>query len=110
MLTGNFVSPWFQKNSNKKDKDSHYSKPLSDVTIFPQAAQSVTIPAFAYSMFDATNLISQLSLYLDRYRFVQQLVPAADNTNVVTVATYAAEAKHKKSEVEQKKSEHEQKK
>jgi hypothetical protein len=30
-LSGTFTNPWFQKDHGKKDKDSHYSKPLSDI-------------------------------------------------------------------------------
>jgi hypothetical protein len=80
-LQGTFQSAWFPKVKGKKDTESHYSKPLSD--LIPNAGnfQSTKIPAFAVFALDGstgTVKISQLSMYLDRYRFKADLEPAAD--------------------------------
>ena len=83
MLTGTFSNPWFPKDPTKKDKDSHYSKPLSDIPIFQNNLQSTKTAAFVVFVFASTNypnLVSQVSIYLDRYRFMADLMPLADGS------------------------------
>jgi hypothetical protein len=78
-LKGTYVQPWFQKDKNKKDKDSHYSKPLSDIPTFPNARMGLnSIPMVVVFFFGDTNnpnSVSQVAMYLDRYRFVTDLTP-----------------------------------
>ena len=75
-LMGTYSQPWFKKKKNVKDKKSHYSKPLSDIPA--DGSQVTTIEGFAVFSFDATNLISQLSIYLDRYKLSTDLLPPSD--------------------------------
>jgi hypothetical protein len=80
-LQGTFQSAWFPKVKGQKDTVSHYSKPLSDIIPNAGSFQSTKIPAFAVFALDGstgTVKISQLSIYMDRYRFKADLEPAAD--------------------------------
>jgi hypothetical protein len=80
LLTGSYVHPWFQK-TRQDDSVSHYSKPLSDIPVFPENPQSMVIPAFAVFTFaDPKNphLVSHWSLYLDRYKMATDLTPPSD--------------------------------
>lgn len=76
------MQPWFQKDKNKKDKDSHYSKPLSDIPTFANAQLTLNqIPmAVVFFFGDVKNQhsVSQVSMYLDRYRFITDLTTRVD--------------------------------
>jgi hypothetical protein len=82
-LNGTYQKPWFYKEK-KGDRDTHYSKPLSDIIPVRGNFQSIWQPgiaAFAQFAFgDERNptLVSQLSIYMDRYRFMSDLVPLSD--------------------------------
>jgi len=78
-LKGTFKSPWFSKVPGQHDVDSHYSKPLSDLVPNDQAFLVTTIQAFAIFALGAGPLITQLSVYLDRYKFKADLEPSADS-------------------------------
>lgn len=92
-LKGTLKAPWFQK-TNQADINSHYSKPLSDIPPVPgnfQALQGKGIPVSAVFIFgdpnpNNANLVSHLSLYLDRYRFITDLLPGADGSVVYSTA------------------------
>ena len=77
IFEGTYVQPWFQKDKSKKDKDSHYSKPLSDIPVFAKNQNNLNqIPGFVVFTFgDSAHqyLVSQVSMYLDRYRFITDL-------------------------------------
>ncbi len=77
IFQGTYVQPWFQKDKNKKDKDSHYSKPLSDIPVFQNALMNLNqIPGVVVFTFADPNnqySVSQVSMYLDRYRFITDL-------------------------------------
>jgi hypothetical protein len=85
-LQGTYSVKWFAKDPSKKDSESHYSKPLSDIipgSPNSKFLQTKKIPAYAVFSFAsaaAPTLISQLSLYLDRYSFIRDLHPASDGT------------------------------
>ena len=51
----------------------HYSPPISD--IHPDKVQLFKVPVCAVFTLDANNLISNWTLYFDRYRMAQQLWP-----------------------------------
>ena len=51
----------------------HYSPPISD--IHPDKVQSFKVPVCAVFTLDDNNLISNWTLYFDRYRMAQQLTP-----------------------------------
>jgi hypothetical protein len=74
-LMGTYSQPWFKKKKGIKDKKSHYSKPLSDIPA--DSSQVTTLEGFAVFSF-ANNLISQLSIYLDRYKLSTDLLPPSD--------------------------------
>jgi hypothetical protein len=100
-LNGTFQQSWFQKLTGKQDKDSHYSKPLSDIHPGPaggyNAIKGNGIAAAAVFIFnDANNptLVSHLSIYLDRYRFISDLSLAADGTNTASAFDQEAVAAH----------------
>jgi hypothetical protein len=75
-LTGTFTRPWFRKKQKIKDKISHYSKPLSDIQA--DGTQVTTIEGFAVFSFDNKSLVSQLAVYLDRYKIMTDLLPPSD--------------------------------
>jgi hypothetical protein len=72
-LTGTFVKEWFQ--------DHHASPPLSTICYPVGAAHrgplQTTLPATAVFVFDAAAKITNLSIYLDRYRMMHELAPGA---------------------------------
>ena len=82
ILQGTYVQPWFQKDKKKKDKDSHYSKPLSDIPVFASAQMNLNqIPGFVVFTFGDNAhpySVSQVSMYLDRYRFITDLTVPSD--------------------------------
>jgi hypothetical protein len=79
IFQGTYVQPWFQKDKNKHDKVSHYSKPLSDIPVFQNALMTLNqIPGVVVFTFGDPNnqySVSQVSMYLDRYRFITDLTP-----------------------------------
>ena len=83
-FSGTFTQPWFLKDRTKKDKDSHYSKPLSDIPVFANSLLSTTIPAFVVFVFGGNaaypTYVSQVSIYLDRYMFIADLTQLSDGT------------------------------
>lgn len=79
-LTGTYSQPWFPKIKGTKDAISHYSKPLSDIPV-QQTPAGATVPTYCVFIFaDAQhpNSISTLSMFLDRYTFLPQLLATAD--------------------------------
>ena len=90
-LNGTFQAPWFQKQTGMQDKDSHYSKPLSYIrpqqvrpadTITPSKEMGIAAAAvFIFNDANHPTLVSHLSIYLDRYRFISDLSLASDGTN-----------------------------
>jgi hypothetical protein len=82
-ITGTHGDWWFPPG----DKDKFYSKPLSDI-----APANITlnpgIAACAVFTFGANSLVNQLAMYLDRYKFIEQLSPS-QGTNLNSVVTAA---------------------
>ncbi|HEY5204606.1 MAG TPA: hypothetical protein VIJ63_08415, partial [Roseiarcus sp.] len=100
-LNGTFQQRWFQKQTGMQDKDSHYSKPLSDIQPGPAGGfngiKGNGIAATAVFIFnDAAHptLVSHLSIYLDRYRFISDLSLASDGTNTASAFDVEAVAAH----------------
>jgi hypothetical protein len=79
-LAGSYQAPWFPKVAGTKDSISHYSKPLSDISPQQGNFQPTKIPAYCAFALNVANpnnpLISQLSIFMDRYRFEADLKPA----------------------------------
>jgi hypothetical protein len=71
IFEGTQMAPWFPKG----DTDGYYSPPLSDIT--PDRNHVTKLAACAVFSFDGQNRISQLAIYLDRYKLKTQLTPAA---------------------------------
>lgn len=69
VMHGTHVAQWF------KDGTGTPSPPLSPIV--PDKNHVMEIPVSAVFAFDNKNKISQLSLYLDRYKMQQQLTPAS---------------------------------
>ena len=70
-LQGTQQGPWFsQGNPN----GNNYSLPLSEIAPSQNASQ---IPSCSVFTFDNTNLITNLSLYMDRYKLMRDLQPEA---------------------------------
>jgi len=79
-LRGSFQQLWFLKDPNRNDSESHYSKPLSDIIPVPTNPKTAKLPGFVVFSLTGANpsLITQLSIYIDRYRFKSDLEPGAD--------------------------------
>jgi hypothetical protein len=112
-LQGSYQSLWFSKDKNKKDKDSHFSKPLSDIAPQPKSPQTTSIPAIAIFALNVTNaaapLITQLSVYMDRYRFEADLKPGADNSGLTAARARYVEHDRVHAEDDKKHAEHDKK-
>jgi len=59
--------PWFQKG------DPHFSPPISDIV--PDKVHLTHLPACVILTFDANSLVTNWTIYFDRYRMAQQLTP-----------------------------------
>ncbi|HEY1943862.1 MAG TPA: hypothetical protein VGH40_17260 [Roseiarcus sp.] len=68
VLAGRHHAKWFPQGHQ------FYSPPLSN--IHPDKVHTMKVPAFAVFTLDGEDRISQLALYLDRYRMMQQLTPS----------------------------------
>jgi hypothetical protein len=84
-IKGTYKVQWFPKVVGKKDKDSHYSKPLSDIPPVANLAPA-EIPAFPVFTLNASYLITNLAVYLDRYRLMTAVLPPSDSTLALWVA------------------------
>jgi hypothetical protein len=75
LVTGPYVADWFKHPSGGSKKKDHFSPPLSNISHIPGKPASTTIPVAAVFSFvgDKSYKISQLSLYLDRWRFQADL-------------------------------------
>jgi hypothetical protein len=106
-LQGTYGSAWFRKTADD-DSFSHYSKPLSDIPVFPAPApqKSTKIPAFLVFEFGSTtvNTVSRLLIYLDRYSFIRDLYHTADLPPAARHNEYDTD--HTEHDREHKRSEH----
>jgi hypothetical protein len=66
-------APWLPVES--KSKKIHYSKPLSDILPDPDGKTQSQVPSCAVFAFDATNLVKQLGIYMDRWQMAADLYP-----------------------------------
>lgn len=82
-ITGTHGDWWFPPG----DKDKFYSKPLSDISP-ANMPLNPGIAACAVFTFGANSLVNQLAMYLDRYKFVEQLSPS-QGTNLNSFVTAA---------------------
>jgi hypothetical protein len=79
-LAGTQQDWWFPPG----DKDKYYSKPLSDI---PPNNTPFSIAVFAVFTLNASNQITQLALYLDRYKFISILAPSmATQLNTASIS------------------------
>jgi hypothetical protein len=68
-LKGTQQDWWFPPG----DSDKYYSKPLSDI---PPLGGAISIAACCVFTFNnSSNLINQLAIYMDRYKFIKILSP-----------------------------------
>jgi hypothetical protein len=68
-LAGTQQDWWFPP----ADADKYYSKPLSDI---PPNNVKISIAACAVFTFNASYQITQLAIYMDRYKFISILAPS----------------------------------
>jgi hypothetical protein len=72
-LIGSYQVKWFPK-IHPPSVPGHYSPPLSDLNPAPNPPyKKASIPAAAVFEFDNNNRVTQLAIYMDRYRFVPNL-------------------------------------
>ena len=87
-LLGTYSQPWFKKKKKVKDSKTHYSKPLSDIPA--DGSMTTTLEGFGVFSFDGGK-ISQLSVYLDRYKLSNDLLPPSDSLTAQWVRQVEAE-------------------
>jgi hypothetical protein len=79
-MTGTHQDWWF----SRADADRFYSKPLSDIAPTNQTlSQDPNYPVAACAVFTfngTSHLVNQLAMYLDRYKFIENLSPGQGTT------------------------------
>jgi hypothetical protein len=89
-LTGTHQDWWFPPG----DKDKFYSKPLSDI---PPNNEPFSVAVCAVFTFNASNQITQLALYLDRYKFISILKPSmGTQLNTANISIHEMESNQHK--------------
>ncbi len=84
-LTGTQVAPWFGNHALK----ALQSPPLSD--IMPDGYHLMQVPACSVCVFGDDHLITQLSIYTDRYRMMRQLTPPSPSVDANLLASLFVE-------------------
>jgi hypothetical protein len=79
VLAGTHLAKWFPQGHQ------FYSPPLSN--IHPDKVHHMKIPAFCVFTLDDRGRVSNLAIYLDRYRMMQQLTPSDAKNPPSTDAT-----------------------
>ena len=91
-LKGTHQDWWFPPG----DSDTYYSKPLSDI---PPLGGAISIAAcFVFTFNNSTNLINQLAIYMDRYKFIKILAKGME-TKLLSSSESFDEFRFRKEEI-----------